>query len=49
MKLGRRFFDWMCFRIVMAWPGSLPDCRNSHVFGFLLANAGRFASGARHD
>lgn len=36
--------DWMCYRIVMAWPLPLPDCRESRVFSWLLARAGRYAN-----
>jgi len=36
--------DWLCFRIVMAWPIPLPDCRESRTFSWILARAGRHAN-----
>lgn len=35
--------DWMCYRIVMAWPLPLPDCRENRVFAWCLARAGAYA------
>lgn len=35
--------DWMCYRIVMAWPLPLPDCRDSRAFAWCLARAGAYA------
>jgi hypothetical protein len=36
--------DWMCYRIVMAWPLPLPDCRDNRAFAWCLARAGRYAN-----
>jgi len=33
--------DYLCFRIVMAWPGFVP---RGKVFSWLLARAGRYAN-----
>lgn len=36
--------DWMCYRIAMAWPLPLPDCRENRVFAWCLARAGIYAN-----
>ncbi len=36
--------DWICYRIVMAWPLPLPDCRESRAFAWILSRAGRYAN-----
>ena len=35
--------DWMCYRIVMAWPLPLPDCHENRVFAWCLSRAGAYA------
>lgn len=41
--------DWMCYRIVMAWPLPLPDCRENRVFAWCLARAGAYADPTPND
>lgn len=41
--------DWMCYRIVMAWPLPLPDCRDSRVFAWCLARAGAYADPTHNE
>lgn len=41
--------DWMCYRIVMAWPLPLPDCRENRVFAWCLARAGAYADPMPND
>lgn len=36
------FINWLCYRIVMAWPIPLPDCNENRVFGWCLARAGAY-------
>ena len=36
--------DWLCYRIVMAWPLPMPDCRENRAFAWMLARAGRYAN-----
>lgn len=38
-----RAIGWLCFRIVMAWPLPLPDCRENRAFAWILARAGEYA------
>lgn len=39
-----RAIGWLCFRIVMAWPLPLPDCRENRAFAWILARAGEYAA-----
>jgi hypothetical protein len=41
--------DWVCYRVVMAWPLPLPDCRDNRVFAWCLARAGRYAHPVRAE
>ena len=38
-----RALGWLCYRIVMAWPLPLPDCRENRAFAWILARAGENA------
>lgn len=35
---------WLCYRIVMALPLPLPDCRENRAFAWILARAGEYAN-----
>lgn len=39
-----RLLDWLCYRIVMAWPLPLPDSRDNRAFAWILARAGEYAN-----
>lgn len=40
--------DWLCLRLIMAWPHPWPDCGKNRVFAEMLARAGRYANDPRH-
>lgn len=37
-----RAIGWLCYRIVMAWPLPLPDCRENRSFAWILEMAGEY-------
>ena len=38
-----RAIGWLCYRIVMALPLPLPDCRENRSFAWILEMAGEYA------